>query len=240
MTAELALTVAGEDSVDDGWWNRALAEQVGRAFEGAPAEGILEWAFDRFGASIVLASSMADAVLIDMASRLRPGLRVLFLDTGYHFAETIGTAAAFADRYDITLVRATPELSVAQQDARYGERLYERDPDLCCALRKVRVLDDALAPYAAWISGIRRGETRARRRTRVVDWDGRRGKVKVNPIATWSDADVERYIVEHDVLVNPLLSVGYDSIGCAPCTVPGRRRDGRWLGTGKMECGIHA
>ena len=223
------------------WWDKELAEQVGRDFDGAPAEGVLEWALDRFARRIVLTCSMADAVLVDMASRLRPGVPVVFLDTGYHFAETVGTAAAMETRYPITLLRVTPRLSVPEQDARYGPRLHDRDPDRCCAMRKVTPLIEALAPYDAWVSGIRRGETAARSGAGVVEYDERRGKVKINPIASWSDADVESYIAEHNVLLNPLLAEGYDSVGCAPCTLPALAgaRSGRWAGTGKTECGLH-
>jgi len=223
------------------WWDKELAEQVGRDFDGAPAEGILEWALDRFARRIVVTCSMTDAVLVDMVSRLRPGVPVVFLDTGYHFAETIGTAAAIESRYPIRLLRMRPELSVAEQDARFGPRLHERDPDRCCAMRKVTPLHEALAPYDAWVSGIRRGETAARSGAGVVQYDEQRGKVKINPIAAWSDADVDRYIAEHDVIVNPLLSAGYDSVGCAPCTLPSLlgARSGRWAGTGKTECGLH-
>ena len=254
------------------WWDKELAEQVGRDFDGAPAEGVLEWALDRFARRIlggrvhpvayggdrlfprqnwadsvtVPAAMLGVAVLAGlgpalMASRLRPGVPVVFLDTGYHFAETVGTAAAMETRYPITLLRVTPRLSVPEQDARYGPRLHERDPDRCCAMRKVTPLIEALAPYDAWVSGIRRGETAARSGAGVVEYDERRGKVKINPIASWSDADVESYIAEHNVLLNPLLAEGYDSVGCAPCTLPALAgaRSGRWAGTGKTECGLH-
>ena len=224
------------------WWDKELAEQVGRDFDGAPAEGVLEWALDRFARRIVITCSMADAVLVHMASRLRPGVPVVFLDTGYHFAETIGTADAIESTYPIRLIRVQPRLSVAEQDARFGPRLHERDPDRCCAMRKVTPLIEALAPYDAWVSGIRRGETATRAGAEVVQYDERRGKVKINPIATWTDEDVERYIAKHNVLVNPLLAEGYDSVGCAPCTLPALAgaRSGRWAGTSKTECGLHA
>lgn len=224
------------------WWDKELAEQVGRDFDGAPAEGVLEWALDRFARRIVITCSMADAVLVHMASRLRPGVPVVFLDTGYHFAETIGTADAIESTYPIRLIRVQPRLSIAEQDARFGPRLHERDPDRCCAMRKVTPLIEALAPYDAWVSGIRRGETAARAGAEVVEYDERRGKLKINPIATWTDEDVERYIAKHNVLVNPLLAEGYDSVGCAPCTLPALAgaRSGRWAGTSKTECGLHA
>jgi len=136
-----------------------------------------------------------------------------------------------------------PLLTVAEQDAQHGERLYERDPNACCALRKVEPLARGLEPYDAWASGIRRDEAATRRGIGAVEWDAKRSMVKVNPIAGWTAADVDAYVAEHGVLVNPLAFDGYPSIGCAPCTrrvAPGEDpRSGRWAGTSKTECGLH-
>jgi phosphoadenosine phosphosulfate reductase len=145
---------------------------------------------------------------------------------------------------DVNLIPITPVQSVAEQDAEYGPDLYQRDPDLCCALRKVQPLTEALVDYDAWATGLRRAETRNRVIAPVVGWDARKGKVKVSPLARWTDDDVQRYVAQHGVLVNPLVYDGYPSIGCAPCTrrvAPGDDpRSGRWAGTGKTECGIHS
>lgn len=222
----------------------AVAEAAGDALEGAPPEHILSWALDAFWPRFALTSSLADAVLIDMVSRLSDAVPVLFVDTGYHFAQTLGTRDAVAARYDVRLLQVVPVSSVAEQDVLHGPRLYERDPDLCCRLRKVMPLDERLGSYVAWASGIRREEARTRRTVRVVDWDERRRLVKVNPLAAWTQSDVERYIEEHQVLTNPLLGAGYRSVGCAPCTQPVTDGDdpraGRWAGTGKVECGLHS
>lgn len=222
---------------------KELATRAGRALEGAPASRILAWAVEQFGERFCVTSSMEDAVVAHLASRVLPGVPVVFLDTGYHFPETIGTRDAVAAVYDVRVITITPRQSVAEQDAEYGPRLHDRDPDLCCALRKVQPLNAALAGYDAWATGLRRDESPTRAGTPVVGWDARRGKVKVSPIAHWTQADVDAYIAEHGVLANPLLSEGYASIGCAPCT---RRvehgehaRAGRWSGLGKTECGIH-
>jgi phosphoadenosine phosphosulfate reductase len=222
---------------------RTLAEQAGRDLEGAPALDILQWADEQFGSSWAVASSMADAVLPSLAAKVRPGVDVLFLDTGYHFAETIGTRDAVGATLPITVRTITPRQTVAEQDASFGPRLYERNPDQCCALRKVLPLRNALADYAAWASGLRRDESPTRAGIRVVEWDDQRSMVKLNPLATWTQADVDAYIAENGVLVNPLLFDGYGSIGCAPCT---RRiaagedlRAGRWAGSDKVECGLH-
>ena len=220
-----------------------LAAECVRAaedLEGAEAETILKWAVDRFHPGLVVASSMGDCVLVDMAARVQPGLPVLFVDTGYHFPETLGTRDAVAARYPIQVLTIQPTRTVAEQDAAEGPRLYERDPDRCCALRKVTPFEVALGRFTAWASGVRREETSARAGTRVVEWDRKRRMVKVNPLATWTHDDVQRYIVDNDILVNPLASEGYGSIGCAPCTRRGEGRAGRWLGMPKVECGLHA
>jgi phosphoadenosine phosphosulfate reductase len=223
---------------------RELVSHVGAELELAPAEDIIEWAVATFGSRFCITSSMSDAVLADLASRVAPGVDVLFLDTGYHFAETLGTADAVGATLEVNLIPITPVQTVAEQDAEYGPRLYERDPDLCCALRKVKPLADALQEYDAWATGLRRAETRNRVLAPVVGWDARKGKVKVSPLARWTQDDVERYVDEHSVLVNPLVYDGYPSIGCATCTLrvaPGDDpRSGRWAGTTKTECGIHS
>jgi phosphoadenosine phosphosulfate reductase len=223
---------------------RELVSHVGAELELAPAEHIIEWAVATFGERFAITSSMADAVLAHLASRVAPGIDVVFLDTGYHFAETIGTRDAVEATLPVNLRTITPEQTVAEQDATHGKDLYLTDPDRCCALRKVAPLADALADYDAWATGLRRAETHNRVIAPVVGWDARKGKVKVSPLARWSDEQVERYVEENGVLVNPLVHDGYPSIGCWPCTrrvAPGEDpRSGRWAGTNKTECGIHA
>ena len=223
---------------------RELVSHVGAELELAPAEDIIEWAVATFGDRFCITSSMADAVLAHIAARVSPGIDVVFLDTGYHFAETLGTADAVGATMDVNLIPITPVQTVAEQDAEYGPRLYERDPDLCCTLRKVRPLTEALAGYDAWATGLRRAETRNRVIAPVVGWDARKAKVKVSPLARWTDDEIARYVAENGVLVNPLVYDGYPSIGCATCTrrvAPGDDpRSGRWAGTAKTECGIHS
>src|SRR3954454_8294998 len=222
---------------------RAVAEQAGRDLEGASALEILRWADEQFGGSWAVASSMADAVVPSLAAQVRPGVDILFLDTGYHFAETIGTRDAVAATLPVNVRTLTAKQTVDQQDASFGARLYERNPDQCCALRKVMPLRAALKDYTAWASGLRRDEAETRKNVKVVEWDEQRGMGKLNPIAAWPQDDVDRYIAENGILVNPLLFDGYGSIGCWPCTrrlKPGEdARAGRWSGTGKVECGLH-
>jgi phosphoadenosine phosphosulfate reductase len=222
---------------------RALAEQAGADLEGAHPADVLAWAGATFGRDLVLASSMGDEVLVHLASRAVPGIDVIFLDTGYHFAETIGTRDAFAETTDIHLRTILPLRTVAEQDAEHGPRLHERDPNLCCALRKVEPLERGLTPYTAWVTGMRREDAPTRTDITVVGWDARRGKVKLNPLAAWTQADLDAYATAHQVLLNPLRQIGYASIGCAPCTrpvAPGEDpRAGRWSGQDKTECGLH-
>ena len=222
---------------------KQTADQAGRDLETASAQEILRWAVDTFGDGFAIASSMGDGLLAHLAGSVAPGIDILFLDTGYHFAETIGTRDAVASSYDVNVRTILPLLTVQQQDEEYGAELWDRDPTQCCAMRKVEPLARALEPYVAWGSGVRRDEAVTRRNTKVVEWDFKRKKVKVNPIATWTQADVDAYVEKHGILVNPLAYDGYPSIGCAPCThrvAPGEDpRSGRWSGQAKTECGLH-
>jgi len=221
----------------------AFAAEAAAELEEASATEIIRWAADTFGDRLCVTSSMADALMVDLVSRVVPGIDVIFLDTGYHFPETLGTRDAVAQTYPVNLITVEPTRTVAEQDRDLGPRLYGRDPNLCCHLRKVEPLQRALEPYDAWLTGLRRDEAVTRRNVGVVQWDARKRKIKVNPIARWTQDDVDAYIAEHGVLVNPLQYDGYPSIGCAPCTQRVAEgadpRSGRWAGTGKVECGLH-
>jgi phosphoadenosine phosphosulfate reductase len=223
---------------------RELAARGAAELDGASAEELLAWTDQHFGADYLVASNMQDAVLVDMAAKIRPGVRVLFLDTGYHFPETLGTRDAVATVYDITVVNVTPEHTVAEQDRLMGADLFARDPERCCGLRKVVPLRSTLADYAAWVTGIRRVESPTRAAAPLIGFDEAFKLVKVNPLAAWTDEDMQAYIEANGVLVNPLVDEGYPSIGCAPCTarpVDGADpRSGRWQGMAKTECGLHA
>lgn len=220
---------------------RALA--AARDLEDASADEILSWATATFGDRFCVLSSMGDAVVASLAARAKPGVDVVFLDTGYHFAETIGVRDAVAAVYDVNVVTATPLLTVAQQGAAYGKDLFGRDPDQCCAMRKVAPMEAALANYDSWATGVRRDESPTRANTPVVQWDARRRKVKVNPVARWSQQQIDAYIADNHILVSPLIGEGYLSIGCWPCTkkveAGADPRSGRWAGTTKTECGIN-
>jgi phosphoadenosine phosphosulfate reductase len=220
-----------------------IVESAAIFLEDASAREIIRWAAATFGDRLCLTSSMSDALLIDLVSRVKPGVDVLFIDTGYHFAETIGTRDAVQQVYDVNVINIKSSRTVQEQDRDLGPRLFGRNPDLCCYLRKVEPLNRALEPYLAWISGIRRDEATSRSGTKVVEWDAKRQMVKVNPIASWTQEDVDNYIADNGVLINPLHYDNYPSIGCAPCTRQVAEgadpRSGRWAGLGKVECGIH-
>ncbi len=209
----------------------------------ATADEALAWVANTFGDSWIVASNMQDAVLIDLAVKAKPDVDVLFLQTGYHFPETIGTRDAVEVVYPkVRIVNAEAEQSVADQEAEFG-LLNKTAPDRCCHLRKVVPLQRTLARYDAWVTGVRRVDAPTRANTPIVQWDERNGLVKINPIAAWTDDEFNDYIAEHGILQNPLVSEGYLSIGCAPCTakpLPGADpRSGRWAGLTKTECGLH-
>ena len=222
---------------------RAVAARGAVELDGASAADVLAWTDAHFGSDYVVTSNMQDGVLVDMAARVRPGVHVLFLDTGYHFAETIGTRDAVESVYDITIINVTPEHTVAEQDRLLGKDLFAREPGECCRLRKVVPLRRALAGYSAWVTGIRRVDSPTRADSPVITFDEAFNLVKVNPLAAWTDADMQAYIDTNGILVNPLVEEGYPSIGCAPCTAKpadgADPRSGRWQGLTKTECGMH-
>ncbi|HMT89184.1 MAG TPA: phosphoadenylyl-sulfate reductase [Dermatophilaceae bacterium] len=204
---------------------------------------VLGWAAAAFGSDITVASSMGDEVLVHLVGETIPGAEVTFIDTGLHFPETLGTRDAYAANGTIALRTITPLLTVAEQVQRFGPELYARDPDQCCALRKVEPLERGLQGRSAWVTGMRRVDAPTRSDIDLVGWDARRDMVKLNPLAAWTDADVERFVEQEQVLLNPLRHDGYASIGCWPCTRPvdigEDPRAGRWSGRAKTECGLH-
>jgi phosphoadenosine phosphosulfate reductase len=211
--------------------------------EASPAE-IVAWVAENFGVdAAAVACSMADAALPHLVAEQLPGVDVLFLDTGYHFSETYATRDEVERVLDVRIIDITPDQTVAEQDAEFGAKLFERDPALCCARRKVAPLQEALGGYEVWFTGVRRDEAPTRTNTPLVSWDERNGLVKVNPVASWSFDDLLAYAADHKAPVNLLVNFGYPSIGCEPCTKPVAAgedpRSGRWAGTSKTECGLH-
>ncbi len=218
---------------------------VSDGFEGASPEAVLYWAAGRFGEEVALATGFGaeGCVLIDMLARVAPRMRVFYLDTGLLFPETYELAERLSARYGVRFERRATRLTLDAQAKAYGERLWERDPEECCRLRKVEPLRETLAGLRAWVTAIRREQTPARARAAVVERDAKFGLVKINPLAAWSGRDVWNYVAKHDVPYNPLHDQNYPSIGCWPCTravQPGEDdRAGRWAGKVKKECGLH-
>ena len=212
--------------------------------EALAAEDVVRWSHAEFGERVCLSCSWQkqSSVLVHMLAELGLGIDVIELDTHLFFRETYETRDRLVERYGLTLIRPDV-LTVAEQHKREGPNLWERDPDRCCHIRKVEPLIEALEPYDAWISGIRRDQSPSRANARKVERSERYGVWKIQPLADWSEDDVWRYIVANDIPYNPLHDVGYRSIGCMPCTRPTRpdeeERAGRWAGSDKLECGLH-
>ena len=212
--------------------------------EALAAEDVVRWSHAEFGERVCLSCSWQkqSSVLVHMLAELGLGIDVIELDTHLFFRETYETRERLVERYGLTLIRPDV-LTVAEQHKREGPNLWERDPDRCCHIRKVEPLIEALEPYDAWISGIRRDQSPSRANARKVERSERYGVWKIQPLADWSEDDVWRYIVANDIPYNPLHDVGYRSIGCMPCTRPTRpdeeERAGRWAGSDKLECGLH-
>jgi phosphoadenosine phosphosulfate reductase len=246
MTVSLAPRAVTKRSHDE---LKALAErgniELGSLtdHEASPAE-VVRWVAENFSVdAAAVACSMADAALPHLVAEDLPGVDVLFLDTGYHFSETYATRDEVQRVLDVRIVDILPSQTVAEQDAEFGAKVFERDPGLCCARRKVAPLQEALAGYEVWFTGVRRDEAPTRTNTPLVTWDERNGLVKVNPVASWSFDDLLGYAADHKAPVNLLVGFGYPSIGCEPCTKPVAAgedpRSGRWAGSSKTECGLH-
>lgn len=226
------------DVLDDPATARRLLElalDTGTALEGRTAGEILEWGAGHLRTPLAVTMSMQDTVLAELAARHAPDADLIFLDTGYHFPETLDVAKQVRERYANRVLTVTPERGAEPE-------LYRRDPTACCAQRKVEPLARAKRPYEGWVTGLKRVDAPTRARTPVLEID-KTGRIKLNPLAAWTDEDVERFIADNDLIVHPLTRRGYPSIGCAPCTgrvAPGADpRSGRWAGTAKTECGLH-
>jgi len=220
-------------------------QELSDKFETRTIEELLAWAVQRFVPRIALASSFGpeDVALIDMLYKIHPGFKVITLDTGYLFDETLGLMDRLQDKYRINLEVCRPLLSKEEMERQYGPRLYARDPTLCCRIRKVDPLRKALSDLDAWITGIRRDQTPTRAECKKIEFDAIFNLVKLNPLADWSQERVWDYVRANKIPYNPLHDAGYPSIGCEPCTRPlqpdEEQRSGRWSGKEKTECGLH-
>ena len=216
-------------------------EEIASALEDRSAEQAIEWMFETFGESHYIACSFqkTSSVTAHMAARINPRARFFYLDTDVLFPETYETRDRLAKALGVEFDRFH-NLTLEEQAAKYGDELWKSDPDACCGLRKVQPLTRALADVDAWIAGVRRDQGASRAKTPKLAWDARHERWKANPLADWTERDVWRYIADNDLPYNPLHDQGYSSIGCTHCTQPGVGREGRWAGSGKVECGLHA
>ena len=229
----------GHETTDDEL--KAISDE----FETAPPEVILRWAGEEFGPDIAFATGFGaeGCVIIAMLSNIRPGARIFYLDTDLLFPETYALRDRLAARFGVRFERRATRVSLGDQAREYGDRLWERQPNLCCQLRKVEPLKEMLSGLRAWVTAVRRDQSPTRAHMGLVERDKQFGLIKINPLAAWSARDVWDYIAGYDVPYNQLHDHGYPSIGCAPCTTPVQigedPRAGRWRGTVKTECGIH-
>ncbi len=220
-------------------------ENIAIELEGARPPDVLRWSYDEFGSDVAMATGFGieGCVLISMLAETGCDIRLFYLDTDLLFPETYALRDTLEARYDVRFERRATSLSLDQQSTLYGDKLWERQPDECCRLRKVEPLRQMLAGLRAWITGIRRDQSATRANARVVEHDRQFGLIKINPLVAWSAKDVWEYAKRNDVPHNPLLDQGYGSIGCRPCTTPIQigedQRAGRWRGKSKTECGIH-
>lgn len=223
--------------------NEELVERYAAELYEADAPTIMDWAREHAPGAVAVTLSMENTVLADLAARHLPEADFLFLDTGYHFPETLAVAGGVDKRYPQRLVTVRPLLDRAQQDAAYGRDLYRTHPTACCRMRKVEPLARALSPYAGWVTGLRRADGPTRAQAPALSLDGT-GRLKISPIITWTLADTQRYIERHRLIEHPLTHQGYPSIGCATCTLPVAEghdpRAGRWAHSTKTECGLHS
>lgn len=222
-------------------------EDAAAALDRAEPEEILRWVLDRYGDDVALACSfggISGLVLLDMVQKLNPRVEVYYVDTDFLFPETYQTVEAARGRWPEATIRAyKTDLTPEQQARLHGEALWERDPDLCCAIRKVEPSRLALAGKRAWITGVRRAQSAARASTPAVHWDSTFGLAKASPLVNWDEKRLWAYIFREQIPYNPLLDQGFPSIGCTHCTRavrPGEdARAGRWPGFAKDECGIN-
>jgi phosphoadenosine phosphosulfate reductase len=220
-------------------------EEASRLLDGKPPEAVLRWAVETFFPRLTMATAFGaeGCCIIHMLAEIEPRVRIFNLETGYQFPETLELRERIKERYGIEVEYVRPELTVEEYEAEHGGPLYTIRPDQCCYDRKIIPLRRAVAGYDAWISAIRRDQTEHRAKAGVVQWDTKFSLVKVNPLLTWTKADVWAFVMKYKVPYNPLHDEGYPSIGCWPCTRPvgdgQHERAGRWSGTGKKECGLH-
>ncbi len=245
MSTSAIREVTSEDAPGAGRMLGAELVAAAERLEGAHPSEVLSWAFARFGGRVAIATGFGaeGMALVDIAARVLVRPKIFFIDTGFLFAETYELRRRIEERYGVEIEAVDPAMTPVSQADAFGDRLWSIDPDLCCRIRKVDPLRDRLAGLDAWVTAIRRDQTKFRATARAVEWDLRWGLVKVNPLAAWTRTEIWAHILDHRVPYNPLHDRGYPSIGCTHCTrAVGEGEDeraGRWAGRTKTECGLH-
>ncbi|MEZ4866460.1 MAG: phosphoadenylyl-sulfate reductase [Caldilineaceae bacterium] len=226
-------------------WTRVVFTRLSSRFDTAAATDLLQWAIQTFGNGLSIGTSFGASgiVLMDLALKIQPDVDIFYVDTGYFFPETLQLIQRLQDHYQRPFRRVSTQLSVEEQTRRYGPRLQQSDPDLCCHLRKVAPMTVALADSTAWVTALRRDQSATRQQLPLVQWNERYNVVKLAPLVHWQEADIWGHIHEHALPYNELHDRNYPSIGCWPCTQPVQKGDdlraGRWFGSTKTECGLH-
>ena len=218
---------------------------LSQGLESKTPQDVLRWSVDTYGPGLTMATAFGaeGCAIIAMLSEIGASVDLFNLDTGYQFPETLDTRKRLMDRYGFPIRLVQAAQSVPEMEAAHGGPLYGTNPDLCCHIRKVVPLADALQGFTAWVSAIRRDQSPVRAHAPIAGWDRKYSMAKINPLANWTKAQVWNYLLTNGVPYNPLHDLGYPSIGCAPCTravgADADDRAGRWAGTAKTECGLH-
>lgn len=227
------------------WKEPTTSFDIDEAFKGAL--NVLEWSFKEYGKEIVYACSFGieGIVLIDLIAKVQPNAQIVFLDTDVHFKETYETIENVRKKYPtLEIVMKKPALTLLEQAAQFGDKLWKTDPNQCCQIRKLDPLNEVLSGAKAWISGLRHEQSETRRHVQFINKDNNFESVKICPLIHWTSEDVWSYVRKHELTYNPLHDQGYPSIGCEHCTskvTSGEdSREGRWQGQGKTECGLHS
>ena len=226
------------------WQEPNINFEIDETYKGAL--NVLNWSYEQYGEEIVYACSFGieGIVLVDLISKVKPDATIVFLDTDVHFKETYETIERVKEKYpQLHIIMKKPKLTLEEQAAEYGDKLWETNPNQCCQIRKLTPLNEVLSESKAWISGLRHEQSETRKHVQFINRDEKFKSIKICPLIHWTWKEVWRYVTKHDLPYNPLHDQGYPSIGCSHCTKPAfdmnDLRSGRWQGTGKTECGLH-